>query len=150
MESGNVFTRAGEYLAVASKLTDCLNNGNGVEIKLFNQSYKLNVRFSWRYESHTFGGINVRDKAHKPIMTYCLSCFNLPGWKVSMLFYSQHPALSFFQEPWSTPDYDDIPAIVRIITRGPPTSSRSDISALELFGVGLIMKLRNFGILHLL
>ncbi|XP_072025533.1 uncharacterized protein [Amphiura filiformis] len=51
---------------------------------------------------------------------------HLYAWSLAMFL----PEL----EPWSTPDYDDIPAIVRIITRGPPTSSRSDISGLELFG----------------
>ncbi|XP_022081099.1 uncharacterized protein LOC110974072 [Acanthaster planci] len=38
-------------------------------------------------------------------------------------------------EPWSTPDYDDIPAIARIVTRGAPSSTRSDIGAMELFSI---------------
>ncbi|XP_077988391.1 uncharacterized protein LOC144442865 [Glandiceps talaboti] len=38
-------------------------------------------------------------------------------------------------EPYVSPDYDDIPAIVRIISRGQANSPRNDISAMELFAV---------------
>ncbi|XP_071507481.1 uncharacterized protein [Diadema antillarum] len=36
-------------------------------------------------------------------------------------------------EPYTTPGAEDIPAIARIISRGPLTSPRSDISSMELF-----------------
>eukprot|EP00058_Branchiostoma_floridae_P014213 XP_002599701.1 hypothetical protein BRAFLDRAFT_70379 [Branchiostoma floridae] len=36
-------------------------------------------------------------------------------------------------EPFSAPTSEDIPAVARIITRGPPDNPRNDISAMELF-----------------
>ncbi|XP_019627622.1 PREDICTED: uncharacterized protein LOC109472346 [Branchiostoma belcheri] len=37
-------------------------------------------------------------------------------------------------EPFSAPTSEDIPAVARIITRGPPDNPRNDISSMELFG----------------
>ncbi|XP_071960108.1 uncharacterized protein [Antedon mediterranea] len=37
-------------------------------------------------------------------------------------------------EPWVAPGIDDIPALVRIVSRGPVNNPRSDISSMELFG----------------
>eukprot|EP00057_Strongylocentrotus_purpuratus_P034152 XP_794125.3 PREDICTED: uncharacterized protein LOC589390 [Strongylocentrotus purpuratus] len=36
-------------------------------------------------------------------------------------------------EPYGIPKAEDIPAVARIISRGPPTNPRNDISAMELF-----------------
>ncbi|XP_038068819.1 uncharacterized protein LOC119738146 [Patiria miniata] len=64
------------------------------------------------------------------LVYYTLRAFmdlKLYAWSMAMFL----PKL----EPYSTPDYDDIPAIARIVTRGPPSSSRSDVGAMELFSI---------------
>ncbi|XP_033101677.1 uncharacterized protein LOC117104888 [Anneissia japonica] len=64
------------------------------------------------------------------LLFYVIKAFTedmkLYAWSLAMFL----PKL----EPWVAPGFDDIPALVRIVSRGPVNSPRSDISAMELFG----------------
>ncbi|XP_033111350.1 uncharacterized protein LOC117112387 [Anneissia japonica] len=69
------------------------------------------------------------------LLFYVIKAFTedmkLYAWSLAMFL----PKL----EPWVAPGFDDIPALVRIVSRGPVNSPRSDISAMELFGVSFAL-----------